>query len=114
MRTARVGRSHGPTSAHPVPRRPRLADDRRPAASCLRKHSSGFGVPWLFALSTTLLMLLAAGAAWAQTGGEPAGHAGGEASLVVPPLNDPGIAPFFGVTGAHLLMIGLIVCLLGM
>jgi K(+)-stimulated pyrophosphate-energized sodium pump len=115
MRNARVGRSHGPTSAHPDPLRARLAGDRRPAASCLRKHSSGgFGVPWLFALSTSLLMLLAAGTAWAQTGGEPAAHAGGEASLVVPPLNDPGIVQFFGMSGAHLLMIGLLVCLLGM
>ena len=32
----------------------------------------------------------------------------------MPPLNDPGVAQFFGMSGAHLLMIGLLVCILGM
>src|SRR5436305_840584 len=65
--------------------------------------------------SVVVLMLLAAGAALAQTVQStiPAEHAGGEANLVVPALNNPSVQ-FLGMTGEHLLMIGLLVCALGM
>jgi K(+)-stimulated pyrophosphate-energized sodium pump len=54
-----------------------------------------------------LLMLLAAGA-WAQE------QAHGEASLIVPDLYDTQKASFLGWSGAHVLMIGLFVSVLGM
>src|SRR5436305_10405086 len=59
--------------------------------------------------SVVLLMLLAAGAALAQTvqSTAPAEHAGGEANPVVPALNNPGVQ-FLGMTGEHLLMMGLL------
>src|SRR5436305_1778549 len=62
-----------------------------------------------------LLLLLTCGAALAQTveSTVPAEHAGGEANLVVPALNSPNVQ-FLGMTGEHLLMMGLIVCVLGM
>src|SRR5690348_7977456 len=51
-------------------------------------------------------LLLAAGAAWAQTGEAGGAQAGGEANLIVPQLDDPNLARFFGVTGHFLLMFG--------
>src|SRR5437899_2114837 len=65
--------------------------------------------------SALLLMLLAPGAALAQSveSTVPAQAAGGEANLIVPALNDPSVQ-FLGMTGQHLLMIGLLVCALGM
>jgi K(+)-stimulated pyrophosphate-energized sodium pump len=62
-----------------------------------------------------LLTLLSTGAALAQTAEStaPAGNAGGEANLIVPALNDPSVQ-FLGMTGEHLLMVGLLVCALGM
>jgi K(+)-stimulated pyrophosphate-energized sodium pump len=58
-----------------------------------------------------LLTLLASGAALAQTGSTP--EAGGEANLIVPSLWNSSVT-FLGMSGAHLLMAGLFVCLLGM
>ncbi len=68
-----------------------------------------------FALPVFTLLLVTA-VAWAQTGDAavPGAHAGGEAGLVVPPLNDSSIASFFGMSGASLLMGGLLICALGM
>ena len=71
-----------------------------------------------------LLTWLATGAALAQTASPasgypvapllpPASEAGGEANLIVPSLSDPSVS-FLGMTGSHLLMIGLFVCILGM
>jgi K(+)-stimulated pyrophosphate-energized sodium pump len=60
----------------------------------------------------SVFSLLATSTAWAQEAA--ATHAGGEASLIVPPLGDPNIVSFFGQSGSHLLMIGLVVCVLGM
>src|SRR5438105_2804314 len=56
-------------------------------------------------VSVVVLMLLAAGAALAQTvqSTVPTEHTGGEANLVVPALNNPGVQ-FLGMTGEHLLM----------
>ncbi|GIU73889.1 MAG: K(+)-insensitive pyrophosphate-energized proton pump [Bryobacteraceae bacterium] len=70
------------------------------AADALRRAGA-----WLLLLMVTI----AAGAlpAWAQ----PAHHGGGEASLVLPDLNQ---ATFFGIGGRSLLMIGLVVCALGL
>jgi K(+)-stimulated pyrophosphate-energized sodium pump len=64
-------------------------------------------------LPAAVLMLLATGAGFAQSGGAPP-SAGGEANLIVPDLHDPAIAQFFGMSGASLLVIGLFVCILGM
>ncbi|MGB9609936.1 MAG: sodium-translocating pyrophosphatase [Bryobacteraceae bacterium] len=70
------------------------------AAGALRRTGA-----WLL----LLMVAIAAGAlpAWAQ----PAHHGGGEASLVLPDLNQ---ATFFGIGGRSLLMIGLVVCALGL
>jgi K(+)-stimulated pyrophosphate-energized sodium pump len=62
-------------------------------------------------LGAALLTLLPAVSAWAQTPGAP--EAGGEANLVVPPLNDPHIASFFGQPGSTWLMLGVVVSILG-
>jgi K(+)-stimulated pyrophosphate-energized sodium pump len=64
-------------------------------------------LPVPFAL---IAALCSGGTAWAQEAGEV--HS--EVNLVVPPLNDPGVASFFGMSGHTLLMIGLVVCALGM
>ncbi len=61
----------------------------------------------LSALTLGSLAWLAPSRAFAQ-------QVGGEAALQVPPLDDPSIAQFFGMTGARLLSIGLGVCALGM
>src|SRR5438874_174745 len=79
---------------------------------CIRRlggHSGAVIKPFcrLALLLLPTLLLLAAGAAWAQTGEAAGAHAGGEASLIVPPLDDPNLAKFFGVTGHFLLMFGL-------
>jgi K(+)-stimulated pyrophosphate-energized sodium pump len=55
-------------------------------------------------------MLLVA-PAWAQ---EAQTHVGGEANLIVPDLTNATTASFFGTSGHNLLLIGLVVCLLGM
>ena len=87
-----------------------------PAAINCSKSGTPCG-SWLgAALCSLLLILLTTGMAWAQTAAPGGGaHAGGgEASLVVPDLKDPSIAQFFGMPGSNLLMMGLIVCVLGM
>ncbi len=64
------------------------------------------------ALSFVLLFLatlLSSAPVWAQEAG---GHGGGEANLIVPPLNNPAVT-FLGMPGSTLLMFGLVVCLLG-
>ncbi|MCC6728124.1 MAG: sodium-translocating pyrophosphatase [Chthonomonadales bacterium] len=68
----------------------------------------GRGFVWLF---TTLLLVVAA-AAFAQAG-EPTREVHGEASLVVPSLYGTGTT-FLGLSGAHLLMGGLVVTALGL
>jgi K(+)-stimulated pyrophosphate-energized sodium pump len=72
--------------------------------------------PWcpsaLLLLPTFLA--LATGTAWAQTGEAAGAHAGGEANLIVPALDDPNLAQFFGMTGHHLLLFGLVVAAFGM
>ncbi|MFN3650034.1 MAG: sodium-translocating pyrophosphatase [Armatimonadota bacterium] len=63
------------------------------------------------ALSAFLGTLLVHAPLWAQESGRAATPAhGGEANLVVPPLNT---VSFFGMPGTQLLMIGLVVCALG-
>ncbi|HSO35646.1 MAG TPA: sodium-translocating pyrophosphatase [Labilithrix sp.] len=55
------------------------------------------------------------GVAPATSGAAPAVHHGGEASLIVPRLDDPSVASFFGGTaGASLLYAGIGVCAVGM
>src|SRR5215208_1018165 len=92
---------------------PRHGGDRPAAVRCFPSHhrprhsrrSAGrrflSQMPSLVSLARftvlTLLMLLGPAAAWAQEGAAAApAHHGGEASLVVPPLNDSSIAQFFG------------------
>jgi K(+)-stimulated pyrophosphate-energized sodium pump len=70
------------------------------AAGALRRAGS-----WLLLLA----MAVCAGALPATA--QPAHHGGGEASLVLPDLNQ---AQFFGMGGRSLLMLGLIVCALGL
>jgi K(+)-stimulated pyrophosphate-energized sodium pump len=65
----------------------------------------------LVGLGSMLTLLLAGTASWAQETGSA--HSGGEASLVVPALNNAGTAAFFGMPGSNLLMVGLIVSALG-
>ena len=83
-----------------------------PLAPRFRPLLSGLGCRLSSAL---LLTLLACGAALAQTVATttPASSAGGEANLIVPALSDPSVQ-FLGMSGEHLLMIGLLVCVLGM
>ncbi len=69
------------------------------------QHAMGPHSRTLIALLFTVLLTTIAGAAFAQ---------GGEASLVVPSLNDPSIAQFRGYPGATLLMFGIGVSVLGM
>ena len=57
----------------------------------------------------TLLTLFLVTAARAQE----AEHAGGEANLRVPPLDDKAVASFMGFSGHNLLMIGILVAVLG-
>ena len=52
--------------------------------------------------------------AWLAPSRALAQEVGGEAALRVPPLDDPNIAQFFGMTGSRLLSMGLGVCALGM
>jgi K(+)-stimulated pyrophosphate-energized sodium pump len=70
---------------------------------------------WRPALIAALLIgsvLAAAGVGFAQThGGDVVHHAGGEANLVLPDLNQ---GSFLGMTGRALLMSGIVVCLLGL
>src|SRR5579871_6870907 len=62
-------------------------------------------------LFTLFSLLACTTAAWAQS---PESSAGGEANLIVPALNNAQTATFFGMSGASLLMVGLLVCVLGM
>ncbi len=72
-----------------------------------------FGRPLLVAL-LGLPVLATSSAAWAQEGSPaPVAHKS-EAELVVPALNDSGVAQFFGMSGHNLLLIGLLVSALGM
>lgn len=60
-----------------------------------------------------LVLLLTAAAARAQEAGGAAHHGGSEADIVVPPLTQ--VPPsFFGTSGHSLLMLGLVICALGM
>jgi len=78
-----------------------------------RRSPAACGGP--VSLWSMLTLLLASTASWAQEAGTSGGatHSGGEASLVVPALNDAGTAAFFGMPGSNLLMMGLIVSALG-
>ncbi|MCS7041590.1 MAG: sodium-translocating pyrophosphatase [Bryobacteraceae bacterium] len=58
-----------------------------------------------------LLLAMIAGAGTLPALAQPAHHGGGEASLVLPDLDQ---ATFFGMGGRSLLMIGLVVCALGL
>jgi len=66
----------------------------------------------LAAVFAFLVMALFAPAALAAEGGPH--HGGGEANLIVPRLDDPSIASFFGLSGASLLAVGVGVCILGL
>jgi K(+)-stimulated pyrophosphate-energized sodium pump len=70
------------------------------AAGALRRSGA-----WL------LLLAMAVTAGMLPAMAQPAHHGGGEASLVLPDLNQ---ATFFGMGGRSLLMIGLVVCALGL
>src|SRR5947209_8191412 len=94
------------------------AGDRSPALALVPRCSLRFRALSSLGgrLSAALLFaLLPCGAALAQAveSTAPAEHAGGEANLIVPALNNPNVQ-FLGMTGEHLLMIGLVVCVLGM
>ncbi|HET8948627.1 MAG TPA: sodium-translocating pyrophosphatase, partial [Candidatus Polarisedimenticolia bacterium] len=67
----------------------------------------------LLLAALALLLLSSVPAAFAQTGGEGsvAAHHGGEASLVLP---DVGQVQFLGMSGRALLLMGLVVCVLGL
>jgi len=62
------------------------------------------------ALLALVALVLVATAAFAQSGA-PAQHAGGEANLKIPPLDS---VELFGINGRTLLMMGLVVCVLGL
>src|SRR5262249_50678414 len=93
----------------------------RSAAASARPGDAGRRRPLPILFASALLgscaILLATGSSGAQgvgaEGASPAA-AGGEASLVVPPLGDSAIASFFGTSGSSLLVFGLLVCILGM
>lgn len=74
------------------------------AARALRRSARHVAVP-----GALLLTLLTAGAAAAQEGA--GGHAGGEANLQVPDLGQ--VTFLGGMSGHNLLMLGLVVCALG-
>src|SRR5262245_48463243 len=79
---------------------------RSPAPAASRFPRLGLAL-----LVTVLCSVVGTASAWAQ-GSESAG--GGEANLVVPPLADTGVARFLGDTSGHtLLLVGLLVCALG-
>jgi K(+)-stimulated pyrophosphate-energized sodium pump len=109
----RDGGRRGSPSALPLP-----TDDRISALVSLPRFSHAFRSLLPLSrrlLSTALLLLLATGASLAQSveSTVPVEHAGGEADLIVPALNNPSVL-FLGMTGEHLLMVGLLVCALGM
>src|SRR5690348_840083 len=101
---------------------PRRSLEARPAPAADHSTALPF-VPHCFRslsglsrfLLSALLALLGTGAALAQTvqSTVPTEHTGGEANLVVPALNNPSVL-FLGMTGEHLLMVGLLVCALGL
>ncbi|MBK6695617.1 MAG: sodium-translocating pyrophosphatase [Myxococcales bacterium] len=75
------------------------------------KAHTSFG-PAFASVWASILTLLVALPAFAGGEGAPH-HGGGEANLIVPKLNDPTIASFFGMPGSSLLYMGLGVCALG-
>jgi K(+)-stimulated pyrophosphate-energized sodium pump len=115
MRIPGVGRPSGVSSDHPHWQRAVRPSGGRAALASKRFTGlyMALASPFFIALLAGLL-LAAGGAAWAQTPPASAPHAGGEASLVVPPLNDPSVAQFFGLPGSTLLFGGILVSLLGM
>ncbi|MFZ5925985.1 MAG: sodium-translocating pyrophosphatase [Acidobacteriota bacterium] len=66
---------------------------------------------WRRAGTWLLLLVLMFGAGVLPAMAQPAHHGGGEANLVLPDLDR---AQFFGIGGRSLLMIGLVVCALGL
>ena len=68
--------------------------------------------PAAISIITALLLFAAGSAALAQTAAEPPAHKpGGEANLVLP---DMGAVDFMGINGRTLLMVGIVVCVLGL
>jgi len=64
---------------------------------------------WLLSVAIAAMAAVVPSLALGQ---EPRG--GGEANLVVPPLTDTSTASFFGVSGASVLMWGILICALGL
>src|SRR5262245_38136882 len=100
------------TPHHSLPLRRPVETRHVASASVASAFASLCGARYIATLRFTLLALLAASiGAWAQS---PEAAPGGEANLVVPSLSDARITAFFGMPGANLLMVGLLVSALGM
>jgi K(+)-stimulated pyrophosphate-energized sodium pump len=87
----------------------------RPSLGWRFLHCRAFQHSVLILLLGLLLTLALGAPVWAQghDGPAPGAPAHSEAELHVPPLNNPAVQ-FFGMPGSTLLMIGLVVCVLGM
>src|SRR5207248_683171 len=93
----------GTTPVSPISSGP-LEGARQPQRRTLTTRPTSLGATAL----VTLFVLLSALPARAQESGSS------EAHLVVPKLNDTSLAAFFGQSGWALLMVGFVVCALGL